>query len=67
MSRTREVLKTLGMFVAVFIGVAGGLGIYENAVQGFIPAYSLHQRSAELHVHLALLAAGVTAIWRLRR
>jgi len=64
-----KVAPVIGMFLGVFVTVAGFAKLFETIMLTFVPNYShaYHEHSSELHFAFFMIAVGVTTIWSLRR
>jgi hypothetical protein len=65
----RQLRRVVGMFLAILVTLIGLAKTYETIMQTFVANYddAFHQYSVDLHFGLALVAAGLTGIWWLRR
>jgi hypothetical protein len=59
----------IGMFLGIFITLAGFAKLFQTITVTFVPDYAhvYHQHSGELHFGFFLASAGLTTIWSLRR
>ena len=59
----------IGMFLGIFVAMAGFAKLFETVTITFIPNYGhvYHQYSGDFHFGFFLVSVGLTTIWSLRR